>query len=160
LITIVDSSVAVKWYSAEPDSLLAGRLLGRPLAAPDLIRIEVANALRRKVVRHEMKAAQTVEALPHLARNVTLFRAEPFTEMALELSLELTHPIHDCFFLILARALDFPFVTADETLWKRTRESLFADRVILLSDWGPDDGRRDEGRLRLREGALHRASGR
>jgi predicted nucleic acid-binding protein len=136
LITIVDSSVAVKWYSAEHDSLLAGRLLGRPLAAPDLIRIEVANALRRKVARHEMKPTQAVEALPHLARNVSLLRAEPFAEMALELSLELAHPIHDCFFLILAQTLDFPLVTADEKLWKRTRESLFVDHVIMLQDWG------------------------
>jgi len=141
LITIVDSSVAVKWYSAEPDSLIAGRLLGRPLAAPDLIRIEVANALRRKVARHEMKAAQAVEALPHLARNVTLFRAEPFAEMALEVSLELAHPIHDCFFLILAQTLEFPLVTADEKLWKRTRDSLFADLVIMLSEWEPNDER-------------------
>jgi predicted nucleic acid-binding protein len=140
LITIVDSSVAVKWYSAEPDSRLAAKLLGRPLAAPDLIRIEVANALRRKVARHEMKAAQTVEALPHLARNVTLFRAELFAEMALELSLELAHPLHDCFFLILARALDFPFVTADEKLWKRTRDSLFDDHVIMLRDWEGSGG--------------------
>lgn len=139
MITVVDSSVAVKWYSAEPDSLLAGRLLGRPLAAPDLIRIEVANALRRKVARQEMRPAQTVEALPHLARNVTLLRAEPFAELALELSLELAHPIHDCFFLILAQTLDFPLVTADEKLWKRTRDSLFADRVIMLRDWEQGD---------------------
>jgi predicted nucleic acid-binding protein len=139
LITIVDSSVAVKWYSAEPDSLLAGRLLGRPLAAPDLIRIEVANALRRKVARHEMKPAQTIEALPHLARNVILLRAEPFAELALELSLELAHPLHDCFFLVLAQTLDFPLVTADEKLWKRTRDSPFADRVIMLGSWEQDD---------------------
>jgi predicted nucleic acid-binding protein len=139
LITLVDSSVAVKWYSAEPDSHLAVRLLGRPLAAPDLIRIEVANALRRKVGRYEIDAAQTVEALPHLARNVVLFRAEPFAEMALELSLELAHPIHDCFFLVLAQTLQFPLVTADEKLWKRTRDPLFADLVIMLGDWGRGD---------------------
>jgi predicted nucleic acid-binding protein len=139
LITLVDSSVAVKWYSAEPDSLLADRLLERPLAAPDLIRIEVANALRRKVARQEMKREQAVEALPHLARTVRLLPSEPFAELALELSLDLAHPIHDCFFLILAQTLDFPLVTADEKLWKRTRDSLFADRVILLSDWGQGD---------------------
>lgn len=139
MIAVVDSSVAVKWYAAEADSLLARRLLRRPLAAPDLIRIEVANALARKVGRGEMQRAQTVEALPHLSRSVTLLRSEPFAEQALDLSLDLAHPVHDCFFLVLARTLDFPLVTADEKLWKRTRDSLFADRVILLRYWEPSD---------------------
>jgi predicted nucleic acid-binding protein len=135
LIAVVDSSVAVKWYAAERDSLLARTLLRRPLAAPDLIRIEVANALAKKVRRGEMQRAQTVEALPHLARSVTLLRSEPFAEQALELSLDMVHPVHDCFFLVLAQTLDFPIVTADEKLWKRTRDWLFADHVIMLRDW-------------------------
>jgi predicted nucleic acid-binding protein len=131
----VDSSVAVKWYVAERDSARARTLIGRPLLAPDLIRAEVANALWKKVRRGEATAAQARAALPHLGRSVILLPSEPFSEMALDLSLDLGHSVYDCFFLEMARTLDFPLLTSDEKLWTRTRGSSFADRVILLHDW-------------------------
>jgi len=140
LIIVVDSSVAVKWYAQEPQSSRAELLLGRPLVAPDLIRAEVANALQKKVLRGELTAAQTAPALPHLARSVTLLPSEAFAEAALELALDLIHPVYDCFFLMLAQALDFPLVTSDDRLWRRTRMSPFRDRVIRLRDWEHDDG--------------------
>ncbi|HEV2866158.1 MAG TPA: type II toxin-antitoxin system VapC family toxin [Allosphingosinicella sp.] len=132
---VVDSSVAVKWYVAEPDSGRARTLIGRPLLAPDLIRAEVANALWKKVRRGEATAAQARGALPHLARSVILLPSEPFSEMALDLSLDLGHSVYDYFFLEMARTLDFPLLTSDEKLWTRTRGSSFADGVILLRDW-------------------------
>ncbi len=140
MISVVDSSVAVKWYVAEADSDIAEILLQRPLIAPDLIRAEVANALRKKVLRGELEPAQTVAALPHLARSVRLMPSEAFAESALELSLDLVHPVYDCFFLLLAQTLDFPLVTSDRRLWKRTRGTPFAERVVMLSDWEHGDG--------------------
>ncbi len=140
MISVVDSSVAVKWYAAEPDSLLARMLIGRPLVAPDLIRAEVANTLWKKVRLGQLTLAQGASALGHLARSVTLFRAEPFAEAALELSLELAHPVYDCFFLAIARALDFRLVTSDKRMWAVTRGTPFNDRVIMLRDWEHNDG--------------------
>ena len=134
MIYLVDSSVAVKWYSAEPESDLAESLFGRPLAAPDIIRAEVANALRKKVKNGELDRAQTDDALPHLARTVRLLPSEPFAELALGLSLELGHPVYDCFFFVLAKTLEFPLVTSDEKLWRRTRGSRFSRHVIMLRD--------------------------
>lgn len=141
MISVIDSSVAVKWYAVEPDSFIARRLLARSIVAPDLIRTEVANSLRKKIRAGEMRVEQALQALPHLARSVRLLPTEPFAEMALELALELGHPVYDCVFLEIARTLDFPFVTADMKLWKRTRNTSFGDRVILLRDWEPDDER-------------------
>jgi predicted nucleic acid-binding protein len=135
LISVVDSSVAVKWYAAEQDSFLARALFGRPLVAPDLIRVEVANTLWKKVRLGQLTLDQSASALGHLARSVTLFRSEPFAESALELSLDLVRPVYDCFFLIIARTLDFPLVTSDKRLWAATRGTPFNDRVIMLRDW-------------------------
>lgn len=135
MIVVVDSSVAVKWYAAEPDSLLARALFKHPLAAPDLIRVEVANTLWKKVRLGQITLDQGASALGHLARSLTLFRAEPFAESALELSLALAHPVYDCFFLAIAQSLDFPLVTSDKRLWAKTRCTPFNDRVIMLQDW-------------------------
>ena len=38
-----------------------------------------------------------------------------------------------------SQTLHFPLIAADEKLWKRTRDSLFADHVIMLRDWKPSD---------------------
>ena len=140
MINVVDTSVAIKWYASEPDSLRARKLIGRPLIAPNLIRAELANALWKKVRRGELERTQAREALPHLARSVMLLPSEPFAESVLELSLDLGHPVYDCFFLELARTLDFPLITSDKRLWIRTRGSSFTDRVIMLRDWEPDNG--------------------
>lgn len=135
MISIVDTSVAVKWYACEPDSEIAAQLLGRPLAAPDLIRAEVGNSLWKKVRKGEITPAQAQSALPQLARSVMLLPSEALAESALDLALELGHPIYDCVFLALAQTLDFPLITADKRLWSQTRNTVFSDRVIMLAEW-------------------------
>ena len=139
MISVVDTSVAVKWYASEPDSEIAALMLGRPLAAPDLIRAEVCNALWKKVRKGELTPTQARAALPQLARSVTLLPSEALAESALDLALELGHPIYDCIFLALAQTLDFPLITADKRLWTQTRRTVFSDRVIMLGDWEQDD---------------------
>jgi predicted nucleic acid-binding protein len=54
-VTIVDASVAVKWFIEEAGTEVADGLAdGGNLAAPALIRIEVAGAISRKVRIHEI----------------------------------------------------------------------------------------------------------
>lgn len=137
MIAVVDSSVAAKWYAAEPDSADAERLLLHALAAPDLILAEVGNTLWKKVAQGEMRASQTATALPHLVASVTLMPAAPLAERALEMALALGHPIYDCFFLLLSRDLDLPLITADLRLQRRVRETGFECDVIALRDWRP-----------------------
>ena len=140
MISVVDSSVAVKWYAAESDSERAAALIPHPLIAPDLIRAEVANALWKKLRLRQIARAQAVDALPHLSRTITLLPSEAFAEDAFELSLELGHPVYDCFFLVLARTLDFPLITSDKRLWLRTRDTALESLVINLGDWREPDG--------------------
>ena len=135
MIGIVDSSVAAKWYAAEPDSGQAERLLLHRLAAPDFILVEVANVLWKKVRKKELRPSQIRSALPHLIRFLILEPAAPLVERAVELALRLPHPVYDCVYLILSEDLDLPVITADKRLLNRARASGIGDRVIMLADW-------------------------
>ena len=65
--TVVDASVALKWYFEEPgreaaDAILAARIAGeRHLLAPDLVVPEFANALWKKTRRGECSADDAAE---------------------------------------------------------------------------------------------------
>ena len=135
MIAILDSSVAVKWYALEPQSEEAAALIGQPLTAPDLIRVEVGHALWKKADRGEIRRTQAIAALPHLASSVALLRSGPLAERALDLAFQLNHPIYDCFFLLLAEDLDLPLVTADVRLRQRVDGTPMEGRVLMLSDW-------------------------
>lgn len=135
MIGVVDSSVAVKWYVAEQDSDLAATLLGVELAAPELIRAEVANALWKKVRKGEARQEQVTPALPHLAASVILLPSDMLAEQALEVAFHLGHPVYDCFFLVLAKRLQVPLITSDARLYGRTRGSHLAEAVMMLPNW-------------------------
>lgn len=137
---VVDTSVVLKWVVQEEDSARALTLVGRPLLAPGLVQLELANALWKKVRRGEIGADQAIRAFPTALSPVRLIPAAPLADRAFGLSLELDHPVYDCVFLVLARSLDFPLVTADKRLWTRTRATELESLVIHLHDWdGADD---------------------
>jgi predicted nucleic acid-binding protein len=104
---IVDASVAVKWFVAETDSLVADELSasGHRIFAPGLIMTEVANAV------------------------------DEFIEPALENACALRHPIYDLIYLEAARRLDAQLVTADRRFTAKIAGTDFARHVTLLSDW-------------------------
>lgn len=116
---IVDASVAVKWFSEEAQSDLAEALLAsmEPLTAPDLVIAETGNALWKKAAR---KLLQPHQAISAMAEITSFFdRLVPLGELAAraaELSIELQHPIYDCFYLALAERERAPIVSADEKL--------------------------------------------
>ena len=63
MLYVVDASVVLKWFLPEPDSAAADFLLEQflndevELIAPDLILLETANALWKRVrLRHEISA--------------------------------------------------------------------------------------------------------
>ena len=139
MIAVLDSSVAVKWYAAEEGSEQAAALIGSPLAAPDLIRLEVGHALWRKVRRGEMRREQADAALPHLTAALALLPADPLTEQALEMAFEAGHPVYDCVFLAAARLLGVPLLTADRELASRIGGTDAEPGVVLLEEWEGSD---------------------
>ena len=116
---IVDASIAVKWVVEEPGSAAARALLsnGERLIAPDLVLAEIGNAVRKKlshgIIPREQAvlAARTAErAFDHLVPT----RLLAFS--AIELALDLNHPVYDCFYLVLAARERLPLITADDRL--------------------------------------------
>jgi len=136
LIGVIDSSVAVKWYVEEADSDRATDLIGLELVAPDIIRVEVANALWKKVRKGEIHERQTVGALPHLSASLKILPSGLLMDAAFDAAIELRHPVYDCVFLVLSQELQVPLITSDERLHRRVQGSRFAASVAPLRTWG------------------------
>lgn len=122
---IVDASVVVKWFFAEPGHAAAREVLGGEvvLGAPDLLLVEVANALRRKVVAGEAPAS-TAHPIIDALRDDDAIRLEPTPRLiprALDLSLGIRHPLADCIYVALAEERSAPLLTADERLARAVR---------------------------------------
>jgi predicted nucleic acid-binding protein len=116
---IVDASIAVKWVVEEPGSAAARALLsdGERLIAPDLVLAEIANAVRKKLSRGIISREQAVVAARTAERafdELVPMRLLAFS--AIELALDLNHPVYDCFYLSLAARERLPLVTADDRL--------------------------------------------
>ena len=134
---IIDASVAVKLIVPEE---LSGRaqdlVLSAQMSAPDLLLVEVANAIWSKAKRGEIvNRISWMKVFPAIVPNLT--PSADLMEAALDLAIELGHPVYDCFYLALAIRSDEVLITADKRFLNALRGSLHASRVIALADWNP-----------------------
>lgn len=120
---VIDASVAVKWVIPEILSDEADRIRDGvdDVLAPDLLLVEVANALWRKTMAREISPREADTALDLVSRSgVDLRGTEPLLPRAMGLARRLGHPVYDCVYLALAEREDARFVTADQRLLRRT----------------------------------------
>jgi len=119
---VIDASIAVKWVIPEPLSDKADRVRDHQddILAPDLLLVEVANALWRKTAAREISAREA-EAAFDLVRNsgLDLRPTPPLVLKAMEVARRLGHPVYDCVYLALAEREHATFVTADQRLLRR-----------------------------------------
>jgi predicted nucleic acid-binding protein len=123
---VVDASVIVKWFIPEVGAAPAKALLSAAdeLVAPELARIEVAAALIRKAIRHEISGADVERTLRAWFRAVAdgqifmLPNADDL-EAAAKLALELQHRLPDCLYLAAAERLGAALITADRAFARR-----------------------------------------
>jgi predicted nucleic acid-binding protein len=117
---IVDASVAVKWFVPEVLSEEARALLAstEPLVAPDLLAIELANAMWSKTRRGEIDEADAVRAIAGVIEKgqPQLRSSTPLIPRAFELARTFDHSVYDCVYIAMAEALDTVLVTADQRL--------------------------------------------
>lgn len=119
---VVDASVALKWFVTEPGSELAERFLDGPTAlhAPDLLRIELGNALAKNTRAGLIRAEQASAGLSGIGRTIGSWHSlEHLLPTALSWSLSHAHPIYDFCYLALARSLGLQVVTADEAFLRK-----------------------------------------
>jgi predicted nucleic acid-binding protein len=133
---VVDASIAVKWVLAEPDSDRARALILRgDLAAPDLLRLEVANTLwkhaRRGAISQQTarRGWMIFNAVP-----VWLEQASGLADAALRLAIRHDVTVYDGTYLALASLLGCPVVTADSRLLEVAAGRRLRRRVVRLED--------------------------
>jgi predicted nucleic acid-binding protein len=117
VIVLDASAVATLLLDLQPEAGWVGtRLRGQTqLCAPHLMDVEVASAIRRRVLQGELTdwraraAVADLESLP--------VRRYPMTRL-LERIWDLRHNLtaYDAAYVVLAEALDAPFVTTDSAL--------------------------------------------
>jgi predicted nucleic acid-binding protein len=119
---VIDASIAVKWVIPEVLSEQADRIRDSDddVLAPDLLLVEVANALWRKTVAREITPREADTALGLVRRSgIDLHPTEALLPRAMDLARRLSHPVYDCVYLALAERERARFVTADQRLLRR-----------------------------------------
>jgi predicted nucleic acid-binding protein len=130
---IVDASVAVKWFFEEPGGKDALELRDDDVefASPDLVIAEIGHAAWKKWRRKEISAEVAMFAV---RRAPLLFSSLvsilDLTGEASALSINLAHPIYDCFYLALAQRENAPLATADEAMLAAARKARITVRRI------------------------------
>lgn len=130
---VVDASIAAMWFLDEPMSGPAARILegSTPLAAPDLIRLEVGNVLARAVKAGALAPTDARRALAGLGPPVLdLHASAGLAEDALALALRHGGSVYDGAYLALAVRLDCPLVTHDFELARTAKRAGVAARTL------------------------------
>ncbi len=131
---VVDASVAVKWFVPEELSADACKLLAPEyeLLAPDLLWVELGNALWKKHRRHELDQRTAHQLFRDFARvPIRFYPAERWTEAALEVAFQHDITVYDGLYLVLASGNGCRVVTAD----RRLRDATQAGVIRNLVDW-------------------------
>lgn len=139
---IVDASVAVKLYLAEPLAAEAAALfalLADPASVfhvPDLFYVECANIFWKYVQRQLATASQVTGHLTSL-KALPLQRTPTFDLVEDALTLGLAHSItaYDACYAALAQRLRLPLITADQKLVQKLVAAGFS--IIWLGAWTP-----------------------
>lgn len=114
---VVDSSVLIAaLLDAGPDGAWAEQVIdGRALYAPELVRVEATNILRRLERAKQITTPEANAAQGDLMQlEVELFSLEPFADRIWQLRQTVTS--YDAWYVALAEALEFPLASLDERL--------------------------------------------
>jgi predicted nucleic acid-binding protein len=118
---VVDASIVLKWFLPETDSSIADVLLERflndeaELLAPDIILVETASALwKRVMIRKELTADEA--HLTHrdlLPLPLSFVDSATLVDAAFSIALKHKHSVYDALYCALAIERHCDFVTAD-----------------------------------------------
>lgn len=132
---VVDASVAAKWFFEEDQSTAARRLFsaGRTLIAPDLLGVELANAIWKRAQRRELDTKEAADLLADFQRlAVEIAPSAPYLPVALELALITGRTVYDCLYLALAISKQAQVITADKRFVAALARSPLSKHIRLL----------------------------
>lgn len=121
---LLDTSVVAKWFILEEDSERATDLRREHtrdqllLHAPDILLMELANALRYSPVVSAGEIPETFQLIFDLEIVIVPFDLDILVS-AISLSSRHDLAVYDAYFLALAQALEIPLITADRRMLSR-----------------------------------------
>jgi predicted nucleic acid-binding protein len=133
---VVDASVAAKWFFEEDQSAAARRLFSsrRTLIAPDLLGVELANVIWKRVQRKELSADSAADILADYRRlAIEIVPSAFYLPAALELAIITSRTVYDCLYLALAMSQQTQVVTADKRFVAALTESSLSKHVRMLA---------------------------
>jgi predicted nucleic acid-binding protein len=134
---VIDASIAAKWFLEEEHAAEALRLTepAYDLLAPELLWVEVAAALRRRLRRGQMPLVTFNKAILDLLNvDVTPMAVTPLVRRATRFAVLLDHGVYDCIYLALAAAEGCQLATADRRLHDKVERSKFAKLTLWIGD--------------------------
>jgi predicted nucleic acid-binding protein len=131
----LDASVILKWFLREKDTEIALKLKEKILSEnisvflPDLVLLEVANALRFKPEYDEKAATEAVYSLLDLGFDIVRPDRD-ILNSTLKISFRHLVTVYDAVYLALAKRMKCEFITADEKLFLKVKD---LPKTFLLS---------------------------
>ncbi len=124
---VVDANVVVKLFVDEELSVEARKFFrsGRLIAyVPDLLYIELTNILWKHIRKLNL-SLQTARQHLYRLRRLRLKRVSlsPFLDSAIQLASQYELTAYDASYAALAKGLAVPFITADEKLARKLKDS-------------------------------------
>lgn len=121
---VMDASVLMKYFVPEAETTFVRNMLHRifadeaaVIAVPDLLFIECANVLWKKVQRQQMSVSLAEESLHDLAElGLSVTRMQDLHARALRLACDHQVSAYDACYLALAEKLSLPLIIADARL--------------------------------------------
>ena len=137
---VIDSSVAVKWFIAEPYSAEARRILDAyqngllSFLAPDLINAEVGNIIWKKQSFQGLDASDAQEVLEEFRRlQFTLARSAELLGDAYKIAVTHRRTVDDALYIALSVREGCRFVSADEKLANAVGAAF--PGIVWLANW-------------------------
>jgi len=137
-VAVLDTTVIIKWFHrVGEDDLDAARVLREAylngdldITIPDLLLYEFANVLRFKTRLDQADTAEMIRSLWMLGLTVSRINHTLVSSMV-DIAYRYNLTIYDAAFVALAQNLPATFVTADRTLYEKTKE---LGGIVLLSE--------------------------
>jgi predicted nucleic acid-binding protein len=136
---VIDASVLVKLFFEEEHSRASVHYVenASELLAPDLIWVETANVVWKRLRRGEVAAEDAGELVQEMLRLPILTSASfELVSPAMALAADTGRTVYDCLYLALAIRENVPLLTGDERLVNALRTGPFARRIVFVGDRG------------------------
>lgn len=132
---VIDASILVKLFFEEEHSDASVRYVrnATELLAPDLLWVETANVVWKRLRRNELSAADATALVDEMLRVPIVTHGHlGLVSPALALAAETGRTVYDCLYLALAIRENVPLLTGDERLVNALAAGPYSKRVRFV----------------------------